>query len=214
MLPYKQVFQQYETLNDKSKGSFAIAATVALLIILVLLIYPAITYITKVNKEISDAKGAKVALETKLIAIEQARVNLSQYQEDLKLLDSALPLGSKVADHVRNLERLVKGAKLTLTNIQTTNVPLSTPALNSKLETKKLPYSLVLNGTFPNFQRLLENLESFIRISQIKTLNIEALSKGRIDGSLEMESYFFGSGAVVEVSSPESETTSNNESGQ
>ena len=96
MADYKQVLKQYGQIgeNPQARGYFGILATLALLIVLLLLIFPAIRHVTQINKEITDAREVVAKLETKLADLEQARINLEGVKADLPLLDEALPVGS------------------------------------------------------------------------------------------------------------------------
>ena len=66
---YKQVLEQYDKLNvpEKGRGYFSVVATLVLLIVLLILIFPAVKHITKVSREVSDARKVKAALENKII---------------------------------------------------------------------------------------------------------------------------------------------------
>ena len=86
MVSYKQQLQQTEN-KGLTKDYFSILASLALLILLILVIYPAIKHIAEINKEISDARVIKAGLEAKLDALAQARTNYDEVKNDLAHLN-------------------------------------------------------------------------------------------------------------------------------
>jgi len=191
---YKQVLDQYNKLNvvEKSKNYFEILATLTLLIILLLLIFPAIQHITQVYKEISDAKEVKLALEKKMIALSEAGDNLKAIQADRPLLELALPTGSDLGTYLKKVEEVAAKNNLKIVAVQFSNVPLAKPTQKESLKVKQLPYNLTLEGGFPDFQKFLVNLENYIRTSDVAGLSISKDQTGSLKGTLNVTSYYFG----------------------
>jgi Tfp pilus assembly protein PilO len=191
---YKQVLDQYNKINvvEKGKNYFEIIATLALLIVLLLLIFPAIKHITGVYKEISDAKKVKIALEEKIIALSVAQDNLKAIENDRPLLELALPTGSDLGTYLKKVEELASKYNLKITAIQFSNVPLAKPTQKESLKVKGLSYNLTLQGGFPDFQKFLVDLENYIRTSDVTSLSISKDQSGGLKEGLSVTSYYFG----------------------
>lgn len=181
--------------TGRKKSYFAIIATLLLLIVLVLLIYPAIQHITRINKEISDARQVKASLEDKLENLEQARINLEEVEEDLAFLDLALPVGSDVIPYLQKIESFAENYDLSVEAVQFTNVPLSKPDLNQNVNTKQLTYNITFEGDFEDFKKLLSNLENYIRTSEVETVSSvkdEEEEEEKVFETLGVTTYYIG----------------------
>lgn len=185
-------FQLNSFVDTQTKRSyFTILATLVLLIVLVLLIYPAIQHITKVNKEIEDARLVKASLEEKISNLETARINLEEVKGDLALLDLALPLGSDLTPYIQKIESLASKYKLDINALQFTNVPLSKPIPADNLHTKSLSYNVTFEGSFTNFQKFVAALESYIRITDLKDISLNKAEKNVLE-QLSITTYYIG----------------------
>lgn len=186
--------------SETVKSYFSILLTLGLLIVLVLLIYPAIQHITKINREISDAKVVKTKLETKLGDLNTARINLEAIESDLPTLDLALPLGSDLASYLIKIESFAKKRKLSIEALQFSDVPLSKPDVTGNINTKQFTYTLTLGGKFTDFQKFLSDLENYIRTSDVNTVNLSKEKEGGKSGSskdqvlesLDVTAYYIG----------------------
>ena len=199
MPSYKQIVgEQYSKLegSERAKSYFSIVATLVLLIILLLLIFPAIKHITAVNKEISDARSVKASLENKLEALRQANENLNEVESDLPILDLALPVGPDLTTYLKKIEGLAGTTNLKIVAIQFSNVALSKPKLKEAMKPKKLPYSLTLEGAFPDFQKFLIDLESYIRTSDVSVVSLTKGQEGSLKGTLNVTIYYLGTESI------------------
>jgi len=196
---YKQVLKQYGQIgeNPQARGYFGILATLTLLIVLLLLIFPAIRHVTQINKEITDAREVVAKLETKLADLEQARINLEEVKADLPLLDGALPVGSDMPKHFVTIDSLSQKHKLKIFSVQFTDVPLSKPSIQeSELETRNFVYSVTFEGAFPRFRNFLSDLEHLIRISNVGSINILKEEDTPLRLTVGVSSYFLGTSPV------------------
>lgn len=105
---YEQAMKQYNQVNEdpKKKNYLEMTLTLILLIVLIVMIYPAVTHILNLNKEIQSGKVVERALEEKLLALGQAEQNLEEVKEDLPLLELALPVGSDIDDYLQNQSKV------------------------------------------------------------------------------------------------------------
>jgi Tfp pilus assembly protein PilO len=201
MVSYKQQLQQTEN-KGLTKDYFSILASLALLILLILVIYPAIKHIAEINKEISDARVIKAGLEAKLDALAQARTNYDEVKNDLGVLDLALPVGSNLPPYLKSVEDLSSKSGLKISNAQFNNVPLTkTAKTTASLQTTKISYKITLDGGFTNFEQFLVSLEKFIRVSDVTGIDItkgdqskngQSSTSGTLTESLGIDTYFLG----------------------
>lgn len=190
----KQEGRQFKLLelSGSAKSYLGVVATLILLIILILLIYPAIQHITKINREISDARIVKATLETKLANLDIARTNLEEVREDLFVLDLALPIGSDLTTYLKDLEKMAANSKLKISAVQFSDVPLSKPSIDISTQTKQIDYTITFEGSFPNFRKFLAKLESFIRTSDVNNISIIKDQEEPLTHTLGVSSYYLG----------------------
>lgn len=198
LLDKQTIEQQYAKLEGmgRTKSYFSILATLILLIALLLLIFPAIKHITSINKEISDARFVKKSLENKLENLNQARDIYFKLEPDFPVLALALPVGSDLVPYLKKIESLASASNLKIVAVQFSNVPLSKPMVKEVLKTKKLSYSLSLAGSFPDFQKFLIDIESYIRISDVTGIRIAKDQGGSLQNTLNVTSYYLGPESV------------------
>lgn len=205
---YKEATKQYSNLasSEEAKGYFGILASLLLLILLLVLIYPAVKHITALNKEITDARKVKISLEEKLDALGQARINLEEVKDELPLLDLALPKGPKLPEYLKDVENLLSRRGTGISTIQFQDVALSVPTKTASLKTKKMPYSLGIETGFSEFKDFLADLESNVRISSVNSFVVSREGNG-LKEVLNITGYFLG-----EETGPELKTTGKNTS--
>lgn len=216
MEDYKATLSRYTNFDADSptKSYFGILATLVLLIVLLLMIFPAIKHITAINKEIADARIVKTKLENKLVAIDLAKQNLESASSDLPLLNLALPVGSDLPNYLKRIEKLAKSNKLTVSTVGFTDVPLSVPSIqDDNLKTKKIVYTIGFEGSFTNFNKFLGKLEQLIRISDVDIVKIEKKEDEPLKESLEVTSYFFGKSVLGTGNLGEDQTQTPQETG-
>ncbi|MDP2721088.1 MAG: type 4a pilus biogenesis protein PilO [bacterium] len=184
--------QPNDTTSSSIKGYFGPVATLALLIILLVLIYPAFKHVAKLNKELSDARTVKASLETKLTNLETAKGNLEEVKDSLSVLDLALPVGSDIAPYLKKIESLAAKNQLGITAVQFSDVPLSKPNREKSLKTKHLDYTITVGGSFTNFVAFLTDVEKFIRTSDVAAASLVKGQDGNLSESLNITSYYLG----------------------
>lgn len=173
---YEQTFNRYQNFiaDPKKKNYFDIAASLFLLIILVIMIYPAIQHIVKVNKEIQDGKVISGKLDDKINNLKLAEDNLNEIKSDLGLVEKALPVGSDLKTYLQNpIEKLAKSHQLNLDSIQFSDVPISLPSKDALLNSRDINFTLSLTGNFINIQDFIKDLENYIRITSVRQIDIK-----------------------------------------
>lgn len=173
---YEQTFKRYQdfTADPKKKNYFDIAATLILLIVLVIMIYPAISHITKVNKEIQDGKVVEEALKNKISNLELAADNLNEIKSDLPLLEKALPTGSDIKTYLKTpLEKIAQVHQLVINSVQFNDIPISLPKKDESLTARDITFTITLTGNFVKINDFIRDLELYIRVTSIQQLDIK-----------------------------------------
>jgi len=166
---YKQIID-----DPKRRDYFEIGATLALLIMLILMIYPAINHILKLNKEISAGRIVETSLEKKIVDLEKAKANLEEIKADLPLLEKALPTGSDIKNYLQEpIEALANKHQLAIKDVRFEEVPISNPSKEENLKVRQINYSVTFLGNFVNFSNLITDLEKYIRVTDIDKIEIK-----------------------------------------
>lgn len=173
---YEQALSRYKvaTTDPKKKNYFEITLTLVLLIVLLVMIYPAITHILNLNKEIQAGRVVDKALGDKITALSQAQNNLAEVENDLPLLELALPVGSDLDKYVQKpIESLAAKDGLTIKSVQFNDVPVSKPTTED-VRLRDMDFTLNLTGAFPNLLTFVKDLENFVRVTSVDTLQLKA----------------------------------------
>lgn len=173
---YEQTLANYNkiTADPKKKNYFDGAATLALLIVLIVMIYPAIQHIASVNKEIELNKVIDKKLTDKIEALGQAEINLDKVRADLGLLELALPTGSDIKNYIKTpLEVLASKHNVAIKSMQFSDVPLSNPSEDATLSVRNIDFSISLIGNFTNLNSFTNDIENYIRVTSVRQIDIK-----------------------------------------
>ncbi len=188
---YQQVSSQYEKATPTQKSYLNIILTLILLIILIPLIFLAVNHILKLNKEIADGRLVEQKLIDKIGNLNQAQSNYDTVKDRLKIIDTALPTGSHPEDHLRQLESIARSNKVKLAGIQFTSIPLSIPGDGADLTIKQVNYEATVEGTYPNLQKFLADLESLVRTADLSSVAITS-KESLVSATIKATTYYLG----------------------
>lgn len=184
-------YNQYAD-TPKKKNYFEIAATLVLLIALIVMLYPAVTHIIELNKEIESGKLVSQSLQKKLSDLETAKSNLEIIKNDLPLLEIALPTGSDIKNYIQKpIETLSSANSLTIKSVQFNDLPVSKPE-DASLNVRDMSFSLTLSGDFVNFNNFLKDFEKFIRVTNVSTVQIKS-DGSAVTATLQANTNYLGS---------------------
>ena len=173
---YEQTLANYNkaSADPRKKNYFDGAATLVLLIVLIVMIYPAIQHIASVNKEIETNKVVDKKLSDKINSLNLAEQNLDEVKGDLALLEKALPTGSDVKNYIKTpIETLAAKHNVAIKSIQFSDVPVSVPDKETTLSVRNIDYTLSLSGNFTALNEFLKDAENFIRITSTRQLDMK-----------------------------------------
>ncbi len=180
---YEQTLANYNqaAADPKKKNYFDGAATLVLLIVLIVMIYPAIQHIASVNKEIETNKVVDEKLTDKIDALGVAEQNLNKVKDDFALLEKALPTGSDIKNYIKTpIETLAAKHNVVIKSIQFSDVPISVPGTETTLSVRNIDYTLSLSGNFTNLNEFLKDAENFIRVTSTRQLDMKGDSSQQI----------------------------------
>ena len=169
---YQNALAKFNNSTPKQKNYLGLGLTIGLLIILLALIFPAVNHILRVNKEIAEGEKVGRKLYEKIIALDKAEENFNNSKDRLVIVEEALPTGSDVDTHLRQVERLVSKSNVTLSGIQFSDVPLSLPTIRQNLAVKQVDYSITVSGRFTNISKFISDLENAVRTVDITIIAI------------------------------------------
>ena len=169
---YQKALAKFNESTPQQKNYFNLGLTLGLLILLLALIFPAVNHILKINKEITDGRKVEQKLQEKIVSLDKAKENFNKYKDRLGIVDDALPTGSDIDTHLRQIEKLSTKSNTTLSGLQFSDIPLSLPSTEQNLAVKQVEYSVTVSGKFVNISKFVSDLENSVRTVNITTLSI------------------------------------------
>lgn len=192
---YQKLSTQYNKATPAQRSYLNIGLTLGLLILLILLVYPAINHILKLNKEISDGRGIEKKLQDKMAALEDAESNYEQVKDRLEVVDDALPTGSSIDDYLIKVEKYARSNNSTIAAAQFNDIPLSAPTNKSGLQVKQVDYSLTIEGKFVNLLKFLTDFEKLVRTTDIYQISINE-EGSTVSASIKATVYYLGGSSI------------------
>ena len=137
--------------------------------LLAFLIYPLLEDIKNYSKEIISQKKEVLSLENKIKDTEEFRKNYAKIKPNLEKIETLFTNSEAPIDFISFLEKTSQDCHLT--------IKIVPAAITKKTEEPwaSLGFSITLAGSFPNFLRFLEKLESAPFLTEIQNLSIKRL---------------------------------------
>ena len=153
--------------------------------LLAFLIYPLLKDIKNYSNEIISQKKEVSSLENKIEDLEEFRKNYAKIKPNLEKIETLLTNSEAPIDFISFLEKTSRDCHLT--------IKIVPAAITKKTEESwaSLSFSIILTGSFPNFLRFLEKLESGPYLIEIQNLSIKRLPETELK-SKEFENLSLG----------------------
>jgi len=136
-------------------------------------IRPTLVTIAKLNREIKDKKEASQKLQTKINAIVSAQKEFSSNNENLYLLDEALPEKNEFPVLAYFLEETATQSGVALTSLSLERIGESKDNTKTSPEkTNFFNFSVGVRGEYPRIKDFLLSLESSRRLIKIQQVAI------------------------------------------
>lgn len=168
-------------------------------------IRPTALTISGLWREINDKKSVQTQLEEKISTLAEAQSALESLEEDLKLLENAVPSTVEFSRLVRTIEYLASNHTLLITSNRFTNIEIYTSTVQataSAAQINKHSFSLGVQGSFTDLKSFINDLERLERLITITSISVE-LPKSQVrenafdlEISLKPDVYSFSEGAA------------------
>ena len=153
--------------------------------LLAFLIYPLLKDIKNNSKEMISQKKEVLSLENKIKDIEEFRKNYAKIRPNLEKIETLFTNSEAPIDFISFLEKTSQDCRVSIQIV---------PAAITRVSEEPWPslsFSITLTGSFPNFLRFLEKLESGPYLTEIQNLSIKRLQDTELK-SKEFESLSLG----------------------
>lgn len=153
-------------------------------------IRPTALTITRLWREINDKRTVRTQLEAKIADIEKAQLALSEVEEDLVLLDTALPDTPGFSRLVRLIEYLASSNGMFLSSSRIGSIELyasEAVASKSAAQIGTHPFSLSLRGSYTNIRAFLSDFHKLDRIVSLRSVSIRSSKKQGSEEILDLE---------------------------
>jgi len=139
------------------------------LLLVCFLIYPLLEDIKDYSKEMISQKKEIKVLENKIRDTEEFRKNYAEIKPNLEKIETLFTNSEAPIDFISFLEKTSQACHLTIKIVPS--------AITKKTEEPwpSLSFSITLTGSFPNFLRFLERLETGPYLTEIQNLSIKRL---------------------------------------
>lgn len=171
-------------------------------------IRPTALTISRLWREIQDKTTVRQQLESKITELGEGQAMLLDLEEELALLDRAVPPGADFSRLVRIVEYVAGKHGLALSSSRYSEIPLyeSGTLASASAEAGQLvthPFSLTVNGSFSSLRSFIEELERLDRLITVSSVTLRPTraqaEEGLIDLQINVESsaYSFPKGAEL-----------------
>lgn len=152
-------------------------------------IKPTVQTILFLRREIADKTVLNQKMEEKITALIEAQAAYEAVQQQLPLVDEALPQTPEVIDAVTQLRNLAVISGASISAIQVSTVPIlgqdATPSAKTAQATKKqteFSITTVISGPFNIIRTFLDGVINMRRIITIETLNLNPVREEALPG--------------------------------
>lgn len=203
---YYKYYRPLEPLISKTQNRIYTAAILSFFAISLFgwyAIRPTLNTIIVLRKEIEEKKEINQKMEKKISQLIEAQSNYQQIENQIYLLDQAIPPDPQVLDLGKQIERMISETEATASSITlTNNVPLLTfESENSKKATKDNPefnMNAEIQGDYPQLELVLTKLNNMRRIVTVlgfgigepKKINREMIQESWLNIALRIKSYY------------------------
>lgn len=197
----------YQAMEDIVKRPKANAYTTAIFSFLAVSLFgwyavrPTLQTILYLRREIADNIKTNARMEDKITKLIEVQANYQSVQDDIPLLDQALPETPDAIGVVSQLKNLAEVSSASVSGISVSSVPIigktsESTASGSKQDASNnkvhdVPISMIITGSYPAIRSFVEGLITLRRIVTIDTLTLSldkdtAVSSASSDISLKM----------------------------
>lgn len=159
----KQITTALNTFYEKpiAKTSLELFFTIGLVMFLAFFaIQPTLVTMSDLIKEIEEKQALNENFSKKLAALASAQVEYASIQNQIPVLDQAIPLQVDVTENLKIIEKIATDSQIVIASLAVLEVPevAATETDFSKLERKSLAIQLNATGDYAALRLFVENL--------------------------------------------------------
>jgi len=171
----KQVNQALNSFyhNPVASVSTELLLTIAFgLLLAVVAIQPTLKTMAGLSEEIEEKTELNEQLQKKVAALNAAQTEYYRWQDQLALLDSAIPAGTTVINDLKLLEKLAVDSSVVLSRVSLSNLPddTDTSASVSAAKVNTIPISVGITGDYLSIRNFVEVLLANRRVFVIDSI--------------------------------------------
>lgn len=151
---------------------------------------PTISTIFDLNKQLDENKQALVQLENKNAALKSLSAQYIDIQQNLELVDNAIPNSANVAKLTRQLENLTIQDNLSVQKIDTGLMELY-PAINANSPIFSFTFSIVVSGKEQQINTFVSDLINMGRIISVEKLTTGKRTESLYSASITGKAFFY-----------------------
>ncbi len=173
----------------------------SILVAILLFVASIFVYSSLIRPAYTDIKNLRAELESKSdiftkndASIKQVKKLLTEYQDITQIqqtISLILPLEQNVSVGVNQINGLARFNNLTVELLSARQLAIK-PSAQSDLVRGfgVLRYNFRLSGTYDNFKKFLQAMETNINLMDVVDLKTEATSKGSLSYTMEVNTYY------------------------
>jgi Tfp pilus assembly protein PilO len=174
---YKHYFLKLHSVYEKPVAKTSLTLILTLLTISFFSLFaikPTFITIAKLSKKLNDSRKTNKALEAKIKSLKQAQIAYQKVEQDLDLVERALPNKVNFNSFSSKINLLSYQNKLLLTSANFSKFNLL--SVNFDAPTK-LEFKISLAGNYLNIKNFLKELATLDRLVKITSVNFAKKSK-------------------------------------
>lgn len=193
----KALIEKSNTLLNSNKNKQQVTAYLYIIFSLIALSFfgifaigPTLTTITELNKQYEEDKLALKQLQDKNAALKSLSADYVNIQEDLILVENAIPLSPKVAELTRQLESLATKNNLVVIKLDTGLMELY-PAKNATTPVFSYSFTISVGGIESDVNNFIKEVINMSRIIGIDQLTTGKQQDSKFSASITGKAFFY-----------------------
>lgn len=164
---------------------FSLIFGIVILLLICFLIYPLVQGIKRNSQDLVRAKEELTLFQTKLQEVEQTRESYNKLKSDLDKIDNFFVDCEVPIDFIKFLEKTASDAGLSI-DISPVSLKIGEAA-----SWNSIGFSLILIGSFPDFSKFLEKIETAPYLLEVQGLGVKRyeISPSNIKADLTIKVY-------------------------
>ncbi|MCX6726168.1 MAG: type 4a pilus biogenesis protein PilO [Candidatus Shapirobacteria bacterium] len=173
---YRRYFVDLNKLYQTKKGRVYTGIVFSLIVIILFIFFairPTLITIAQLIRQIKDQKIVATALEKKINNLTEAQKNYLTIENNLSLIEEALPQKANLPLLTKQIETLARQAGIVVVDLRFSGVNLS-PGKSTQDEKEEVIFSFNTLGEYSNLKKFLSSLTELRRIIIVESFSFQA----------------------------------------